>query len=130
MEVQRYSNLLPSGVPHFCTKDVTLNGLTIPANTIIHGLYTEVMKVGLPDEGSSYVYTQGPYWEDGLVFQPLRFLSASGELRPDVRLVPHGLGKRGCPGQTLARTQLYLFFCGLLQQFSLLPEVCTSALPG
>ena len=45
MEVQRYCNLVPNGLPHFCRKQITVNGLTIPANTIIQGLFVEVLKV-------------------------------------------------------------------------------------
>ena len=48
MEVQRYSNTLPSGVAHYTRRDISVNGCTIiPANTIIHANFTEILKVGI-----------------------------------------------------------------------------------
>ena len=35
METQRYANIVPAGVQHVSDKDITVNGLTIPAFTLI-----------------------------------------------------------------------------------------------
>ena len=62
MEIQRMGNIAPTGLNHVATKsvligrriytiylsffrDVTVNGFTIPANTMIFGLYAEILKV-------------------------------------------------------------------------------------
>ena len=66
---------------------------------------------------------QGSYWGDGEVFRPERFITESGELRREERLVPHATGRRQCPGQLLAKAELFLFFSGLLHSFTLAPEV-------
>ena len=57
------------------------------------------------------------------MFRPERFITASAGLRPEERLVPHATGRRQCPGQLLAQTELFLFFSGLLHAFTLEPEV-------
>jgi cytochrome P450 len=63
-------------------------------------------------------------------FDPERFVK-SGKFFPDERVVPFGVGKRACLGQSLAEKQLYLFFAGILQQVSTLKNffaVCCSKL--
>ena len=35
METQRYANIVPNGVQHTSNRDITVNGLTIPAFTLI-----------------------------------------------------------------------------------------------
>ena len=35
METQRYANIAPNGVQHVSNRDITVNGLTIPAFTLI-----------------------------------------------------------------------------------------------
>ena len=35
MEIQRYANIVPNGVQHTSDRDITVNGITIPARTLI-----------------------------------------------------------------------------------------------
>jgi len=110
MEIQRYADLLPTGVHHICRRSVTVNGLTIPAGSRVVGLFTEIHK--------------GDYWTDGTVFRPERFLDTeTGDCRREERLIPFGIGKRQCLGETLAKAELFLFFTGLLQSLVLKPEI-------
>ena len=44
-------------------------------------------------------------------------------VRREERLVPFSMGKRRCPGEGFAKANLFLFFIGLLQEFSLKPSV-------
>ena len=85
-----------------------VNGHTIPANTMITPVMAEILK--------------GEHWGDGKVFRPERFLDAEGKVRKDEHLIPFSIGKRQCLGETLAKTELYLFFTGLVQQYTFLPE--------
>jgi len=109
MEIQRFANILPLGVNHCSKKDITINGITIPANTLVQPLMTELLK--------------GSYWGDGSIFRPERFLDDAGKSLKDEHLIPFSIGKRQCLGETLAKTELFLFFCGLLHEFRLYPEV-------
>ena len=38
--------------------------------------------------------------------------------QPDERVIPFSIGKRSCLGQTLAEKELFLFFTGLMQNFT------------
>jgi cytochrome P450 family 2 subfamily J len=38
-------------------------------------------------------------------------------VQKDEKLIPFSTGKRQCPGETLAKAELFLFFAGLLQKF-------------
>eukprot|EP00091_Calanus_sinicus_P018821 TRINITY_DN4428_c0_g1_i3.p1 TRINITY_DN4428_c0_g1~~TRINITY_DN4428_c0_g1_i3.p1 ORF type:complete len:286 (+),score=64.04 TRINITY_DN4428_c0_g1_i3:649-1506(+) len=74
METQRFANIVPNGVQHICRRDFTVNGLTIPANTLIQPVFTEILK--------------GDYWRDGMAFRPERFLDEEGNVRKDERFIP------------------------------------------
>ena len=110
MEIQRMANIAPQGIQHVTTKDVTINGFTIPADTVVSGLFTELLK--------------GSHWGDGTTFRPSRFLGSNGVLlSKDPHFVPFSLGRRQCLGEGLAKAELFLFFSSLLHQFTLRPEV-------
>merc|ERR1712241_1049472 len=109
MEVQRYANIVPNGVQHVNSRDITVNGVTIPAHTMIQPLLTNLLK--------------GDYWGDGTVFRPERFLDEDGALVKDDHLIPFSIGKRQCLGETLAKVELYLFFANLVHSFHFLPCV-------
>ena len=85
-----------------------VNGHLIPANTLISPVMTEILK--------------GDHWGDGKTFRPERFLDDQGKVRRDEHFIPFSIGKRQCLGETLAKTELFLFFTGLVQQFTFLPE--------
>ena len=65
---------------------------------------------------------KGDHWGDGKTFRPERFLDEQGKVRRDEHFIPFSIGKRQCLGETLAKTELFLFFTGLVQQFTFLPE--------
>ena len=109
MEIQRCGNIIPNGVHHMSSKPVHINGVTIPANTMISPCFPELLK--------------GDHWGDGMVFRPERFLDESGGVKIDEHFIPFSIGKRRCLGETLAKSELFLFFTGIVQQFSLLPEI-------
>ena len=47
MEVQRYANIVPNGVQHVSHVDLTVNGETIPAGSLINPLFTNLLKAFL-----------------------------------------------------------------------------------
>ena len=55
-------------------------------------------------------------WKDPEKFDPTRFLEA-GKFKRDERVLPFQVGKRICPGEGLAKAELFLFLVGLIQKF-------------
>ena len=75
------------------------------------------------------VHMNPDLWEDPERFHPERFLSEDGMsvIKPDC-FIPFGVGRRSCIGDTLAMSQLLLFFSSLLHSFDIrLPEGVTDA---
>ena len=104
----RYADIVP--LDYRCTtKDVLIDGVIIPKDTIILNIVTEVMK--------------GTYWQEGETFNPGRFMDGSKLTTPDERFIPFLMGKRSCPGQNLANMQLFLYFTRILQLYDVNPEV-------
>merc|ERR1712048_408467 len=64
---------------------------------------------------------QGNAWTAPEKFDPSRFLDADGNLMKHENFIPFCLGKRVCLGESLAKSELFLFFTGLLQNFKLEP---------
>ncbi|XP_046464672.1 cytochrome P450 2C5-like [Daphnia pulex] len=56
-------------------------------------------------------------WEDVREFKPERFLNDDGTFKKNENFLAFSAGKRQCPGESLARTELFLFTLGILQKF-------------
>ena len=109
MEIQRHAIMGPYGIQHLCMKDIAVNGLTIPAGTLVQGVYAEIFK--------------GDHWEEGMSFKPERFIKEDGKIRKYQEFIPFSMGKRKCLGEALARTEMFLFFTNLVQHYNFLPEL-------
>jgi cytochrome P450 len=104
-EMQRLGNILPFNMQHMTTADTNLQGHFIAAGTIV-----------LPQ--LSAVFIDADVFPQPYAFLPERFLDADGSLKRVDELIPFGLGKRQCLGESLARTELFLIFVTLMQKFS------------
>ena len=60
-------------------------------------------------------------WGDPLVFRPGRFINEDGKFVKHPHVIPFSLGKRACPGEILARQELYLFTGNLVKRFRFSP---------
>ncbi|KAG8223771.1 hypothetical protein J437_LFUL001491 [Ladona fulva] len=58
-------------------------------------------------------------WGDPFNFRPERFLDSNGKFVKHAALLPFGAGKRSCLGEVLARNNLFLFFTGVMQRYSM-----------
>ncbi|KAJ7993458.1 hypothetical protein DPEC_G00272640 [Dallia pectoralis] len=103
-EIQRMGNITPLNFTRLATKDTWVGGYIIPKNTMVLGTLQSV----LFDE------TQ---WETPYTFNPGHFLDQEGKFRTRDAFLPFSLGKRVCPGEQLAKMELFLFFTSLLQKF-------------
>ncbi|CAH0546161.1 unnamed protein product [Brassicogethes aeneus] len=98
-------------VPHRALKDTYLNGYLIPKDCqVIANLHGVMMR---PESG----------FDDPEAFIPERFLKDGKISLPD-NYMPFAMGKHRCMGETLARANVFLFLCTMLQnfQFSIVPE--------
>ena len=110
-EIQRMANIAFVAAPHSATRDTTLGGYNIPAGTMI------LPCLGHPMHDPSV-------FPSPKQFNPERYLvkdknSKDVKFVPHPRVIPFGVGKRRCLGETLARMELYLFFTGIVHQFDI-----------
>ncbi|KAF2368468.1 Cytochrome P450 [Trinorchestia longiramus] len=109
LEVLRLSSLVPTGLPHLATADVSFEGYVIPKDTVVMACIRSCQR----DDSN---------WEKADVFNPARFLDENGKLsgKKD-NFLPFSIGRRQCLGESLARMQLYLFATAILQRFKIEP---------
>ncbi|KAG1966962.1 cytochrome P450 2K1-like [Pimephales promelas] len=107
-ETQRFANIAPLGSPHQTTCDVYLNGFLIKKGTSV----ITILGSALKDEH---------FWETPDSFNPGHFLNKQGQFVKKGAFLPFSAGRRACPGQSLARMELFLFFTSLLQHFRFTP---------
>ena len=113
MEVHRYVTEAPLAVPRVCSRDVTLEGYHIKKGALIFS-------------NLWFIHHDEKLWHDPWNFRPERFLDSDGELLQadhDLRKawVPFSLGRRVCPGETLAMTRTFLYLTRVLQEFDITP---------
>ncbi|OQV18203.1 Cytochrome P450 2J6 [Hypsibius exemplaris] len=105
-EMQRWASFVPFGVMHAVEKDMDLDGYTLHAGTwILPNLY--------------FIHHDEKLWKDPFEFRPERFLSAKGEFSEPDTYMPFSVGRRKCPGETLARIELLVFFGTILKEMTL-----------
>ncbi len=110
-EIQRLANIVFLGVPHRAIRDTTLGGYNIPAGTQVLTFL-------------GYAMQDPAVFQDPQQFNPERYLQkdeTTGQVKfvPHPHVVPFGVGKRRCLGETLAKMELYLFFTGIVHQFDI-----------
>ncbi|KAM6185140.1 cytochrome P450 2K6-like [Rhynchocyon petersi] len=107
-EIQRFANILPAGLPHATTTNITFKNFFIPKGTEVTILLTSVLRD----------HTQ---WEKPDAFNPEHFLNSNGKFIKKDAFIPFSLGRRMCAGESLAKMELFLFFTSLMQKFTFQP---------
>ncbi|KAF2368166.1 Cytochrome P450 [Trinorchestia longiramus] len=105
METLRYRNPVLFAIPHYASKDTTIQGYFIQKGTRVNVNLNSVM---MDDQ----------HWGDARTFRPARFITEQGTLRRDERFIPFGKGKRACLGEALARMTTFLLFATLLHKLN------------
>lgn len=91
-------------IPHRALKDTTLQGYHIPKDTMVIANFAALLN-------------DDDVWDNPDRFWPERFIGCDGKLIVPDEYLPFGYGKHRCMGQTLARSNIFLFSACLLQNF-------------
>ncbi|XP_046522432.1 cytochrome P450 2W1 [Equus quagga] len=105
-EVQRFITLLPH-VARCTAADTQLCGYQLPKGTPVVPLLSSVL-------------LDKTQWATPHQFNPGHFLDADGRFVKPAAFLPFSAGRRVCVGESLARSELFLLFAGLLQRYRLL----------
>ncbi|XP_022256968.1 cytochrome P450 2D6-like [Limulus polyphemus] len=110
-EVQRWQTIAPLGVLRCTTEDTTVQGYNIPKGTVVMNNVWAV-------------HNDPKYWKNPSEFFPEHFLNQEGtKFEKPEYFIPFSIGKRSCPGETLAQVELFLYFTSILQRFTVaLPD--------
>ncbi|GMT03144.1 hypothetical protein PENTCL1PPCAC_25318, partial [Pristionchus entomophagus] len=109
MELQRLVNIVPLNLPRTTTRDVTIGGYSVSKGTAI-----------MPQ--ISAILYDAKIFPDPHAFKPDRFLTEDGKLNNVDEWIPFSLGARRCPGESLAKMELFLFLTNLVRNFEILAE--------
>nr|CAD2185018.1 unnamed protein product [Meloidogyne enterolobii] len=107
-EIMRISNVLPQNLARRTVQDINVRGHLLRKGTSIQPLISCV----LYDEN---------IFPNSRQFLPERFLSENGTLKRFDEFIPFSIGKRFCAGESLARTELFLIFVNLFNQYEISP---------
>ncbi|XP_072552362.1 cytochrome P450 2C5-like [Salminus brasiliensis] len=102
-EIQRYANIIPFGVVHQTTEPTNLRGCHLPKGTDLTMNLTAIL-------------TDREHWKHPDTFNPENFLDEKGQFCKNDSFLPFSLGPRVCLGESLAKTELFIFFTSLLQR--------------
>ncbi|XP_054843684.1 cytochrome P450 2D14-like [Eublepharis macularius] len=109
-EIQRCADITPFALPYITRQDTEVDKFVIPKETIIFNHLSSVLK----DE---------TMWEKPHQFYPEHFLDANGQFIKREAFLPFSAGRHACPGEPMARMELFIFFTSLLQHFAFcIPE--------
>ncbi|CAL8128972.1 unnamed protein product [Orchesella dallaii] len=108
-EILRLSSLGWMGIPHQLLNDVEFEGYTLPKGLII-----------LPN--LFYVHHDPETWGDPENFRPERFINEKGSFVRHECMMPFGVGKRLCYGESIARDIIFLFIVRFFQVAQVFPE--------
>ncbi|XP_016914993.1 methyl farnesoate epoxidase-like isoform X1 [Apis cerana] len=121
-EVSRLANIGPTSIPHRAVKDSTFLGFEIKKN---YTLLANFKSIHMDKE----------HWGDPEIFRPERFINEKGDFINDSWLMPFGLGRRKCLGETLAKNTVFLFVACMLQRLHFMlpsnhPPPCLQGIDG
>ncbi|XP_058023875.1 cytochrome P450 2C5-like [Ahaetulla prasina] len=104
-EAQRYHKMSVENLPWATICDIKFHSYTIPKNMAVVPILCSI-------------HLEPLQWETPEKFSPDHFLDEKGQFRKRDAFMRFSVGKKACPGEALARMELFLFFSSLLQKFT------------
>ena len=108
-ETLRMGNIAVLGLPRRATQDTSLNNVNIPKDTQIMFNFWNY-------------HMNEKYWENPNIYNPYRWLDENHqyfEQNKYASFIPFSAGIRNCPGEPLARLELFLFMSRIMRDFIL-----------
>ncbi|XP_077518994.1 cytochrome P450 2J4-like [Amblyomma americanum] len=111
LETLRWRTISPIGIHRAAKYDTTIGGYHIPAGTLVIPNFWKL-------------HNDPTHWPDPSKYDPSRFLNADGTEMKEKPLafLPFSLGKRSCPGETLAIMEIFIYVTTVLQKFRVHPQ--------
>ncbi len=78
----------------------------------------------------SQIHTDPAVWPDPEAFKPERFLDGGGNFVTHPGWLPFSAGKRGCVGEVVAKSDMFLSMVFLFQRFTFVPDASSEKLEG
>uniref|UniRef100_A0A2K5K1Q1 Cytochrome P450 family 2 subfamily C member 8 n=1 Tax=Colobus angolensis palliatus TaxID=336983 RepID=A0A2K5K1Q1_COLAP len=113
-EIQRYIDLVPTGVPHAVTTDIKFRNYLSPRLSVFFYFQGTIIMTLLTS-----VLHDDKEFPNPKIFDPGHFRDENGNLKKSDYFMPFSAGKRICAGEGLARMELFLFLTTILQNFNL-----------
>ena len=106
MEITRFSAVAPSSLPHRLLQDIQIDQYKFKKGTIFFSNLEKFLNDPIQ-------------FPEPRMFKPERFINSDGKLQRNDYLVPFGIGKRVCMGESLAKNELFIFFVRLIQRINI-----------
>lgn len=104
MELMRWKTIGPLD-KRYTVADASVGGYDVPKGTIVLSNFWNA-------------HNDPRYWSEPEKFNPERFLSKDGKsIVKSKYYMPFSLGKRNCPGESMAYMELFLYITSILQKF-------------
>ncbi|XP_075263366.1 cytochrome P450 2J2-like [Convolutriloba macropyga] len=108
-ETQRFSPVLFSSIDHTANVDIeNFHGYKIPKGTRMFPQFALMNK-------------DPNIWKYPNEFNPKNFLDENGVFQKSQYLMTFSIGLRSCPGENIAKMELYLVFANLMRRFKICP---------
>ncbi|CAL1262445.1 unnamed protein product [Larinioides sclopetarius] len=109
-ELMRWKTIVPLNIMRYTLEDTELKGYFIPKHTRVLSVIWAV------DHDTRL------WGKDVHEYKPERFLSQDGSkvVKPEYA-IPFSIGKRSCPGKSLAEIEVFLYLVSILQKFEVHP---------